>query len=250
MKKLLIRILGFAYYQLTGIRVHNLYCKHKDMGGSLNALSKLAHTYGNLLPKTNWEDEFPTEDTDAKDLSEYFKQYGSDKSTRHNYYLIYADILKGQRNDSFNLLEIGLGTPSASVSEYCASSKAFRDWAPNAQIYGADIRKDILFQEERIHTYYADQTDLESLKSFTDQLSCKFDLIIDDGLHTPWANFNTITATLPLLKDDGVLVVEDILNRYVHFWPVLMAIITPSYVCKFVKMKYQTVCIIQKNNNQ
>jgi hypothetical protein len=66
-----------------------------------------------------------------------------------------------------HLLEIGLGTNNTDVVSNMgsegvpdASLRAFRDYLPNARIYGAGIDKRILFEESRIKTYFADQTDL------------------------------------------------------------------------------------------
>jgi hypothetical protein len=51
----------------------------------------------------------------------------------------------------------------------------------------------------------------------------KFELIIDDGLHLPHANFNTLNALLPLLADDGIFVVEDINTEHRDFWHIAIA---------------------------
>ena len=48
------------------------------------------------------------------------------------------------------------GKPGASV-------KAFRDFFSNANIYGADIDKEILFKEHKISTFYVDQTNINTL---------------------------------------------------------------------------------------
>ena len=45
-----------------------------------------------------------------------------------------------------------------------ASLRVWRDYFPNAIIYGADIDKDILFAEERIKTFYIDQLDPVAIK--------------------------------------------------------------------------------------
>ena len=98
-------------------------------------------------------------DTDL--LGKILRYHGSDKSTKHNFHLIYGHLLKGRRNQSLKILEIGLGTNNPSLKSNmgiygtpCASVRAFRDWAPNAQVYGADIDPDILVQEDRIKTYF------------------------------------------------------------------------------------------------
>jgi len=103
------------------------------------------------------------------------------------------------------------------------SVRAFRDWAPNAQVYGADVDPGILVQEERIKTYFVDQTDRASLQNLAHIVGGDFDLIIDDGLHNPIANFNTVKELLPLLKDDGHLVVEDIYEEYLSAWNIFAA---------------------------
>ena len=38
----------------------------------------------------------------------------------------------------------------------------------------------------------------------------KFDLIIDDGLHTMEANLRTLEIVFPYLKDGGIYVIEDV----------------------------------------
>ena len=63
--------------------------------------------------------------------------------------------------------------------------RVWRDYFPNANVYGADIDKDILFSEERIKTFYIDQLNPSSIKDFWEKVNTKdFDLIVDDGLHT------------------------------------------------------------------
>ena len=65
-----------------------------------------------------------------------------------------------------------------------ASLRMWRDYFYNANIYGADIDKGILFNEDRINTYFVDQLDSETIKSMWNNIGLKdFDIIIDDGLH-------------------------------------------------------------------
>ena len=74
-----------------------------------------------------------------------------------------------------NILEIGLGTNNVDVVSNMgrdgipgASLRAFRDYLINSKIYGADIDKSILFSEERIETYFVDQTNDTSFENFDD----------------------------------------------------------------------------------
>lgn len=168
---------------------------------------------------------------DVDELGSLLEERGSDKSTEHDYFEIYGSILHGRRYDRFNLLEIGLGTNNLAIQSNMglgghpgASLRAFRDWAPQAHIVGADIDAGILFWEDRIETYWVDQTNPDSLAALAATVQDRrFDLIIDDGLHLPHSNFNTIEALLPLLTDDGILVVEDIDPVHLDYWTVAMS---------------------------
>lgn len=181
------------------------------------------------------------------DLANAFRKHGSDKATMHDYHRLYGSILSSKRNDSINILEIGLGTNNPKIPSNMsvwgkpgASMRAWRDWAPKANIYGADIDKDILFEEPRIKTFWVDQTNPASLSELAARFDIKFDLIIDDGLHEPNANINTIHALLPLLKDDGTLVVEDI-TLCPSFWSVTSKLFSYSHDVCLSKMKIASI---------
>jgi SAM-dependent methyltransferase len=174
------------------------------------------------------------------ELKDLFNKYGSDKASSHNYDIFYNYIL---RKDMKNILEIGLGTNNEDVMSNMTSSgkpgaslRAFRDYLPEANIFGADIDSRILFEEERIQTFYVDQLNLDTLADLYNKLPSEFDLIIDDGLHSPEANLNVLRWALPLLKDGGWLVIEDIAEPAVHIWA-LISILLPgqqyeSYIIK------------------
>ncbi|UCG35435.1 MAG: hypothetical protein JSW17_01145 [Candidatus Omnitrophota bacterium] len=173
----------------------------------------------------------------AKQLADLFNKYGSDKSSLHNYHLIYGSILAGRHSDQVTIFEIGIGTTNIDVvSHMCqggypgASLRAFRDFLPNSMIYGADIDRNIIFQEERIKTFFLDQTDLNSFNEVSIALGNeKFDLIIDDGLHSPNANIATLIFALEKLKPHGWFVVEDVHTSSLPIWKVISAIIPNRY---------------------
>ena len=172
-----------------------------------------------LLTHTDYEfnpvdvSHFLNDDTDA--LGEIFKQNGSDKATKHNYHIVYSYVFsKLGRDSNIDLLEIGIGTNNPALVSSMgsdgrpgASLYTFRDYLPNANIRGGDVDKDILFESDRITTSYVDQLDSSTFNAFTDK---KYDVIIDDGLHSIGANFNTLLFGLNNLKDDGWLIIEDI----------------------------------------
>ena len=98
-----------------------------------------------------------------------------------------------------------------SIGKPGASLRMWKDYFPNANIYGADIDRDILFNEERINTYYVDQLNTESIKSMWKDIGLNdFDIIIDDGLHEVNANLNFFFNSFDNLKKNGIYIIEDV----------------------------------------
>ena len=94
-----------------------------------------------------------------------------------------------------------------------SSLRAFRDFLPHAQIFGADIDRQIPFEDHRIRTFYVDQTREESFEEFALNLSnVSVDLVIDDGLHAPNANIRTMLFSFQILKPGGRFIAEDYRN--------------------------------------
>jgi hypothetical protein len=142
----------------------------------------------------------------SMELKVLFDQYGSDKAGKHDYHLIYGAVLS-KKLAIENILEVGMGTNNLDVASNMgklgkpgASLRAFRNFCVNAEIYGADIDKRILFSEERIKTFYLDQTDSKSFQQLKSELPELFDLVIDDGLHSPNANIATLDFGLRIIK--------------------------------------------------
>jgi hypothetical protein len=127
-----------------------------------------------------------------------------------------------------------------------ASLRAFREYLPDAMIFGADVDKRILFQEGRIKTYFVDQTDLTSLESLGKNIPASFDLIIDDGLHSPNANLAVLTFGLEKLKNHGWLVIEDIPERAVPFWEVVAALLPDTFASKLLRAQGALVFAVQR----
>jgi hypothetical protein len=155
-------------------------------------------------------------------LTEIMNKHGSDKgSGHHNYTAFYSTLFEKRRFDKISLLEIGIGTINPCIlSSMCgakdykpgSSLRAWKEYFPNGQIYGCDIDKDILFEEDRIQTFYVDQTDVQSLYSNIVQRDEMFDIIIDDGLHLFPVNYNVFKTIFCKLKQDGIYVIEDVMN--------------------------------------
>lgn len=188
-------------------------------------------------------DIFSLEDNiKARDLSSLFQMYGSDKcSVHHQYHLLYAHLLAKLDNNPKKILEIGIGTNNPELVSTMgiaghpgASLRAFRDFLPNTEIVGADVDKECLFEEERIHTCFTDQLSLLTLHSTLGNMG-PYDMIIDDGLHAIGANINVILFGLEHIASPGFLVIEDIDFRRMPLWKTIDSILRHKYMTYFVK---------------
>ena len=126
------------------------------------------------------------------------------------------------------------------------SLRAFRDFLPTARIYGADIDRRILFSEDRITTFYVDQTDPTSLAALANLIDSQFDLIIDDGLHSPNANLAVLGFGLNKLKIGGWLVVEDIRSEALPIWQLTAAIMPQQFEARLVTANKAALFAVQR----
>lgn len=188
----------------------------------------------------------------ALQLKVIFDKFGSNKANFHNYHFIYASILR--RPDAIeSLLEIGLGTNHPDVLSNMgpegvpgASLRAFRQYLKNATIYGADVDRRILFNEQRIRTFFVDQTDWSSLESLGRELPEAIDIIVDDGLHAHHANVQTLRFALPRIKRGGWVIIEDIRLNSLAIWEVVSALLPSSYRSYLITAEYGAVFAVQR----
>jgi hypothetical protein len=155
-------------------------------------------------------------------------RYGSDKGHgSHNYTTVYSALFKGRHDQPLRIFELGLGTNNpgfaSNVGVYGLPGASLRGWRelfPNAFVYGADIDRDILFQEDRISTFYCDQLDQAAIRQLWSQpdLHGGMDILIEDGLHTVEAGLSFLDGSLEQLRPGGVYVVEDIGRSMVDDW--------------------------------
>jgi hypothetical protein len=92
-----------------------------------------------------------------------------------------------------------------------ASLQMWRDYFPNAQVYGLDIN-DVKVMGERIHVVRGDQSDDELLARIREL--GPFDVIIDDGSHFGTDVHATFAGLFDSLQADGMYVIEDMHTAY------------------------------------
>jgi len=161
-----------------------------------------------------------------------FDLYGSDKGTlddelaqpyswnAHTYGSYYSKLFDHCRDSIKLVFECGIGTNNPKLESSMginakpgASLRAWRDYFSNALIYGADIDKKILFQEDRICTFFLNQENKNDIEFMWSQINkSNFDLMIDDGLHTFEAAKILFENSIKYLKFNGVYIIEDVNN--------------------------------------
>ncbi len=157
------------------------------------------------------------------------EKYGSDKGavresghpypwSPHTYVDFYALLFRWGCDRVTKVFECGIGTNNpvlASSMGACgspgASLRVWRDYFKNARIYGADIDKSILFEEERIKTAFMDQTSPESVSAYWSGFDeTGFDIMIDDGLHKYHAGICLFENSISRLHKNGYYIIEDV----------------------------------------
>ena len=161
----------------------------------------------------------------APSLGSLLTAHGSDKDRGHGYGGYYEALLASDRDKMRAMLEVGIGTmnPQAHSNMCCAggpgykpgaSLRAWRDWLPNATIYGMDVAPDTMFSgEDRIETILCDSANGVAVRNALSGRGLSFDLIVDDGAHQVEPQVQTFVNLAPFLNAGGRYVIEDIEDR-------------------------------------
>jgi 8-demethyl-8-alpha-L-rhamnosyltetracenomycin-C 2'-O-methyltransferase len=135
-------------------------------------------------------------------LTELAIKYRTDKWGKHNYTPYYFELFKGMRDWVKKVVEVGVAEG--------AGVRMFRDFFPNAMIYGAEIDKKRIFSEDRIRVIKCDQSKTDDLVNFLSITGFDIDIFVDDGSHEPKHQVHTCLTVLPLLKKESVYIIEDV----------------------------------------
>ena len=160
-------------------------------------------------------------------LCEIMGVCGSDKGSKdictsiHNYTTFYYSIFKEICNNELRIFELGLGTNNINLPSNMgengipgASLYGWSQFFPNSYIFGADIDSNILFNTDKIKTFYCDQTNPDIIKELWDEpdLQENFDIIVEDALHRFYANVCFFENSIHKLKKNGYYIIENINN--------------------------------------
>lgn len=134
-----------------------------------------------------------------------FNKYNTDKNSNfHNYSRQYEDILSNYRTKDIRYLEIGVFNGG--------SLKCMREIFKNATcIVGLDINPECKIHQDENADIFVEIGNATDPNFITD-IHAKygvFDVILDDGSHNNRDVIHSFEMLFPLLKDDGVYIVED-----------------------------------------
>lgn len=200
-------------------------------------------------------------DSDKTDLCYIMDKHGSDKASKpinsgsagHNYTQYYSDIFEKFRFEEINFFELGLGTNNVNVESNMgengipgASIFGWCEYFPNANVFGADIDTGCLFSTDKIRTFYCDQNNPKIVRQMWDNkyLDFKFDIIIEDGLHTFDANITFFENSIHKLKRHGIYIIEDINNGEILNWLSKFE----EYESKYPELKFELL-LLQCSHN-
>ncbi len=152
------------------------------------------------------------------EVQDKFSDINTDKQSfrRHTYLEVYEEMFNGIKDENISILEVGV--------LHGDSLKLWSKYFTKGEIYGIDIFGRVGMKEvvenltdyDRIHLDHVDsfeehQKAIKSREDFFNKIGdLKFDIIIDDGLHTYESQIKTYQNFKHLLGDGGLYIIEDI----------------------------------------
>lgn len=146
-------------------------------------------------------------------LCELGKKHGTDKVMGG--YTVFYHTLFGPRRESIKkVVEIGIGWPEGMAHmpgyKFGASLRMWRDYFPNAQVWGLDNHPGSLFTEDRIQTRLCDQNVTEECHKVGREIGDDIDLLVDDGCHEWHSQLNAFNNLWRFVRPGGLYVIEDV----------------------------------------
>ena len=155
----------------------------------------------------------------------------TDKNTVHSYLPLYERLLSAKKDSARNVLEVGIC--------HGGSIKLWSDYFPNAKTYGVDVWNDNQMWKEiknkpniQLYTSTDGYNPVFVKSAFIDK-DIKFDMALDDGPHTLESMINFIKLYLPLMADDGILIIEDVQQ---YSWTEKLSDTVPEDMKKYIEI--------------
>ena len=126
-----------------------------------------------------------------------------------NYFFIYDKLFNEYKNKNITFVEIGVFS-GGSLFMW----KNF--FGKKARIIGIDLNPESKkFEKYGFKIFIGDQSKENFWKTFFQKVG-KVDLVLDDGGHTNYQQIITTNCCIPNIKDNGMLVVEDVHTSFIR----------------------------------
>lgn len=158
------------------------------------------------------------------ELCDIAYKYGTDKcpQLKHSYTPFYYSLLKDRQQTIKKVLEMGIGCYEDMQNvdvifdkvlnrnyHRGASLYMWRDFFPNAQIYGADYAPEAMFKDDRIETILCDERKKKDLVRLIEKTGSDIDLFVDDGSHKVECQIFLCQTIMPMLDKGVIYIIED-----------------------------------------
>jgi len=156
-----------------------------------------------------------SEDYEQTPLCKLALKYGADKCPQigHCYTPFYYEFFKKRRQSIKKVLEIGVGNRRQKkyIPGYIigASLRMWRDFFPNAWVYGGDIVRDSVFEDDRLSTYYCDEMNNDDILKLVEKTGTDIDIVVDDASHHMGHQIFLFETLMPLLDKSVTYIIED-----------------------------------------
>ncbi len=145
--------------------------------------------------------------SDNKDLLNIFYQSKYYSLKFKNYFPIYEKLFSKFRGKKITFVEIGVLSGG--------SLFMWKDYfGKDARVIGVELNPEAKkFEKEGFEIYIGNQSDENFWKDFFDKVG-EVDIILDDGGHTNFQQIVTCCSCIPSIKENGMMVVEDVFHSY------------------------------------
>ena len=143
--------------------------------------------------------------TNLNSRSEIYKIFKKSKKSSvkwTSYFQVYDQIFKKYKNKKITFVEVGV----ANGGSLFVWKKYF---SKKSRIIGIDLNPEaIKLRKDGFEIYIGNQTKKEFWNNFYRKIG-KVDILLDDGGHKNLQQISTVHYSLPHIKNDGIIVVED-----------------------------------------
>jgi hypothetical protein len=128
----------------------------------------------------------------------------------HGFTELYEQIFFPMKDSPIRIFEIGILDGGSLI--------LWRDYFPNAEIYGIDVVDKTNLNSERIKAFVANQASRDQLDAFIEKYGGDFDIILDDGGHKMDQQQISFGHLFKYVIPGGYYIIEDVHTSLPQFY--------------------------------